>query len=145
MISTFFGVFVCHLGFPIPKIDHPITYAHWEYNCTSENVHTDMLCLFVFHSHIQLKVYDHDFTLDIHEKLGWLPTRVLWDLEKERWRKMISQGNMGQSNAFNKNPGPYQIKIINESNSLRWIFNKVLIMFVIYWKCLFHAYCPTNM
>ena len=101
-----------HLDFPIPKIDHAITYAHWEYNCASENVHTDMLYLdlnwLFFHSHIQPKVYDHDFTLDIHEKLSRLSTRVLWDLEEERWRKMISQGNMGQSNAFNKNPGSYQ-------------------------------------
>ena len=77
-----------HLDFPIPKIAHAITYAHWEYNCASENVHTNMLYLglnwLFFHSHIQLKVYDHDFTLDIHEKLSRLSTRVLWDLEKER-------------------------------------------------------------
>ena len=53
-----------HLDFPIPKIDHAITYAHWEYNYASENVHKYMLFwgldwLF-FHSHVQLKVYDHD-------------------------------------------------------------------------------------
>ena len=45
---------------------------------------------------------------------------------------MISQGYTGQVNASTKNPGSYQ------NNQWKWLieidFNKVLMMFLIYWK-----------
>ena len=123
MISTIFEIFVRHLDFPIPKIDHAINYAHWKYNCASENVHTDMLYLglnwLFFHSHIRLKVYDHGFTLDIHEKLSRLSTRVLWDLEKndeEKWYLRVIWDNLTPSIRTQA-----LMKIISDSNSLRWV------------------------
>ena len=161
MISTIFGNFCAIWIFQFRNTDHVITYAHREHNCASTVVNRSDKYNFwnfcapfgffnseipiipslmptgntiVLHSYIHLQVYDHNLTSDIHEDLSRLSTRVWWDYDE----KKNDVEKLYHRVIWDKLTPPLRtqalIKIINESDSLRWIFNQVLIMFLIYWK-----------
>ena len=124
--------------------DHAMIYPHRKYNFTSEKVHSNMLYCdlewWVLKLHVHVKIYYRNLTLniswwfqssycshkhipDFNKNISRTATTVSWDLEKERCRI--------KSHMVPWSKTPY-IWITIKWRSLRWIFNKELLTFLIY-------------
>ena len=123
VISTSFGIFVRHLDFPIPK------YRSCHHLCPPETqlcfIRTFTLKYMTIILHRTFTKTSADYQREYNET--WKKNDV------EKWYHRVIWDKLTPSLRIQA-----LIKIISESDSLRWIFNKVLIMFLIYWQYFSH-------